>query len=71
MASDPRETWRRLQVALQQQRGRGGFGGMPGGSPRGTIGGMGALVLLGVGGYALSNSLFNGMFGRDDLLLQS
>jgi len=59
MAGDPRETWQRLQNTLQQ-RGRAGFGpGFPGGSPRRAFGGAGALILLGVGGYIISNSLFN------------
>ncbi|EAS35668.3 prohibitin-2 [Coccidioides immitis RS] len=57
--ADPRETWQRLQTALQQ-RGRGaGFGGFPGGRPGRAFGGIGALVALGLGGYVISNSLFN------------
>ncbi|EEP76118.1 prohibitin-2 [Uncinocarpus reesii 1704] len=56
--ADPRETWQRLQTALQQ-RGRGGpFGRMPGGGGR-AAGGIGALIALGLGGYLISNSLFN------------
>ncbi|WEW57990.1 Prohibitin-2, subunit of the prohibitin complex (Phb1p-Phb2p) [Emydomyces testavorans] len=60
--ADPRETWQRLQTALQQ-RGRGGFGGFGGfpggGKPGRALGGVGALVVLGLGGYVISNSLFN------------
>jgi prohibitin 2 len=63
MAGDPRETWQRLQNTLQQ-RGRAGFGPGFGGSPRRAFGGAGALILLGVGGYIISNSLFNGEYGR-------
>lgn len=41
--------------------GFGGFGGFPsGGGGRGAFGGLGAVVLIVAGGYALSNSLFNG-----------
>ncbi|EFE43774.1 hypothetical protein TRV_01452 [Trichophyton verrucosum HKI 0517] len=55
--ADPRETWQKLQTAIQQQGRRGfGAGGPPGGK---AIGGIGALIALGLGGYVLSNSLFN------------
>lgn len=59
--ADPRETWQKLQNAIQQ-RGRGGFGA-GGGFPAGgkAFGGAGLLIALGLGGYVLSNSLFNGM----------
>ncbi|DAA78921.1 prohibitin-2 [Trichophyton rubrum D6] len=55
--ADPRETWQKLQTAIQQQ-GRRGFGA---GGPAGgrAAGGIGALIALGLGGYVLSNSLFN------------
>ncbi|EGD95333.1 prohibitin [Trichophyton mentagrophytes] len=55
--ADPRETWQKLQTAIQQQ-GRKGFGA---GGPAGgrAAGGIGALIALGLGGYVLSNSLFN------------
>ncbi|KAK2750624.1 Prohibitin-2, subunit of the prohibitin complex (Phb1p-Phb2p) [Myotisia sp. PD_48] len=56
MATDPRETWQRLQNTLQQ-KGRSGFGGFPSG-PK-AFGGAGALIILGIGGYVISNSLFN------------
>ncbi|KAL1976359.1 hypothetical protein VTN31DRAFT_2641 [Thermomyces dupontii] len=57
MAGNPREQWERLQVILQN-RARRGAGGMPFGNPfRG--GSTAALVVLVLGGYALSNSLFN------------
>ncbi|KAL1993469.1 hypothetical protein VTN49DRAFT_3418 [Thermomyces lanuginosus] len=57
MAGNPREQWERLQVILQNRARRGG-GGMPFGNPfRG--GSTAALVILALGGYALSNSLFN------------
>lgn len=60
--ADPRETWQKLQTAIQQQ-GRRGFGA---GGPAGgrAAGGIGALIALGLGGYVLSNSLFNGMLRR-------
>ncbi|KAF3480331.1 prohibitin-2 [Arthroderma uncinatum] len=54
--TDPRETWQKLQNAIQQ-KGRGGFGGFPAGGK--AFGGAGLLIALGVGGYVLSNSLFN------------
>jgi prohibitin 2 len=58
--SDPRQTWQRLQQSLQQQGRGSGFPG--GGFPSGgrALGGAGGLLLLGVGGYVLLNSLFNG-----------
>jgi hypothetical protein len=61
MSQDPRETIRRLQQTIQQ-RTRGGFGGsagFPGGAPVRSIAG---LVLLGLGGIIVSNSLFNGIY---------
>jgi len=57
MAQDPREYMQRLQRALQQRQSAG-FGGMPGGA-RGAGRGIFGLVALGVGGYILSNSIFN------------
>jgi len=58
MAQDPRETLQRLQRMLQQ-RSRAGFGGggMPGGN-MGRILGPGVVALV-IGGFILSNSLFN------------
>jgi prohibitin 2 len=62
MARNPKEQWERLQLMLQHRGGRGGFGfggGFPSGGGRG--GGVGvAMLVLAIGGYALSNSLFNG-----------
>jgi len=70
MSQDPRETIRKLQQTLQQRtRNRfGGSGGMPGGA---QLRPLAALILLGIGGYIVSNSLFNGTFirsasGKDD-----
>jgi hypothetical protein len=60
MSQDPRETLRKLQQTLQQ-RTRGGFGGMggiPGGAPVKPIA---ALIMLGLGGIIISNSIFNGI----------
>jgi hypothetical protein len=60
MSQDPRETFRRLQQTLQQ-RSRQGFGvgaGIPGGASLRPLAG---LILLGLGGVIVSNSLFNGM----------
>ncbi|MCJ1482373.1 Prohibitin-2, subunit of the prohibitin complex (Phb1p-Phb2p) [Schaereria dolodes] len=57
MAQDPRETWRRLQqtLASAQQQGRKGFGG----NPKGAIGGIAGLVLLGGAAVVVNNALFN------------
>jgi prohibitin 2 len=41
------------------QRRKGGFGGIPGGGRGGGMG-LAGLILLGVGSWAISNSLFNG-----------
>ncbi|KAK4939438.1 Prohibitin-2, subunit of the prohibitin complex (Phb1p-Phb2p) [Elasticomyces elasticus] len=56
MAQDPREYMQRLQKAIQNRQS-GGFGGMPSGRAAGR--GIAGLVLLGVGGIILSNSIFN------------
>lgn len=63
--------WERLQIILRNRGAKGGFGGF-GGLPGGGKGGfrVGGLVLvLGLGGLAFSESLFNGqrerMDGRD------
>lgn len=54
------------------QRRKGGFGGIPGGGRGGGMG-LAGLILLGVGSWAISNSLFNGMlsmhWSTDDLNL--
>ena len=55
MSQNQREAWERVQLMLQRRKG--GFGG---GGGRGGMGLAGALVLL-AGGWAVSNSLFNGM----------
>lgn len=56
--ADPRETWQRLQSSLQKSRG-GGFGG---GVPPRAFASTAAMVVLGIGVYGFSNSLFNGEF---------
>lgn len=63
MSQDPRETLRRLQQTIQQRTrtGFGGSGGLPAGPQLRSLAG---LILLGVGGYILSNSIFNGLFRR-------
>lgn len=58
MSQNQREAWERVQLMLQRRKG--GFGGIPGGGRGGGIG-LAGLVLLGVGTWAISNSLFNGM----------
>jgi hypothetical protein len=63
MSQDPRETFRRLQQTLQQRtrQGFGGSGGVPGGASLKPLAG---LILLGLGGIIVSNSLFNGMLAH-------
>lgn len=58
MSQNQREAWERVQLMLQRRKG--GFGGIPGGGRGGGMG-LAGLVLLGVGSWAISNSLFNGM----------
>ena len=60
MSQNQREAWERVQLMLQKRKG--GFGGFPGGGGRGGLGLVGSIILLGVGGWAASNSLFNGMW---------
>lgn len=61
MSQDPREAWQRLQRSIQQ-RGRAGFGGgFPGGNAGKALGP--GVILLVIGGFIVSNSLFNGMRG--------
>lgn len=47
------------------QKRKGNFGGFPGGGGRGGMGFAGSLIILGVGAWAVSNSLFNGMKDLD------
>ena len=57
-APDPKEAWQRLQTELSrrtQQFNRGG------GSPKGALGGLGGLVLVGGGIWLANNALFNGV----------
>lgn len=56
MSQNQREAWERVQLMLQKRKG-----GFPGGGGRGSFGLAGTLILLGVGTWAASNSLFNGM----------
>lgn len=59
MSQNQREAWERVQLMLQKRKGN--FGGLPGGGRGGGMG-LAGLVLLGVGTWAVSNSLFNGMY---------
>ena len=59
MAQNQREAWERVQTMLQRRK-PGFGGGFPGGGGRG-FGLAGSLILLGVGSWVASNSLFNGM----------
>ncbi|KAJ5684549.1 Prohibitin-2 [Penicillium sp. IBT 18751x] len=56
MSQNQREAWERVQLMLQKRKGN--FGGIPGGGRGGGMG-LAGLVLLGVGAWAVSNSLFN------------
>jgi prohibitin 2 len=56
MSQNQREAWERVQLMLQKRKGN--FGGLPGGGRGGGMG-LAGLVLLGVGTWAVSNSLFN------------
>lgn len=58
MSQNPREAWERMQMMLQKQRPK--FGGMPPGAG-GGMGMVGGAILLGLGTWAVSNSLYNGM----------
>jgi len=51
------------QLARAQESGRRFGAGGGGGSPRGALGGLAGLIILGGGAVVLSNSLFNGMDG--------
>ncbi|KAJ6136385.1 hypothetical protein N7512_001545 [Penicillium capsulatum] len=57
MSQNQREAWERVQTMLQRRK-PGFGGGFPGGG-RGGLGFAGSLILLGIGGWAASNSLFN------------
>jgi prohibitin 2 len=59
MSQTQREAWERLQLMLQKRKA--GFGGMPSGGGRGGMGLVGTLVLAGIGTWAASNALFNGI----------
>ena len=57
------DNWQRLQVVLQDRiaRRNANFGGgLPGG--RGSATALGALIVLGLGGWAVSSALYNGEF---------
>jgi prohibitin 2 len=53
------------QLAKAQEQGKRFGAGGGGGSPRGALGGLAGLLILGGGGLILSNSLFNGMLLGD------
>ncbi|MCJ1352367.1 MAG: Prohibitin-2, subunit of the prohibitin complex (Phb1p-Phb2p) [Icmadophila ericetorum] len=57
MGQDPRDAWRKLQqtFANAQQQGRKGMGG----APKGALGGMVGLIILGGGALVFNNALFN------------
>lgn len=62
MSRGPGDHWEKLQIILQNRGARPrinfGGGGLPGG--RGGLGALGSLIVLGIGGWAISDSLFNG-----------
>ncbi|BDD63039.1 Prohibitin-2, subunit of the prohibitin complex (Phb1p-Phb2p) [Monascus purpureus] len=61
MSRGPGDHWEKLQIILQNRGARPrinfGGGGLPGG--RGGLGALGSLIVLGIGGWAISDSLFN------------
>lgn len=59
MSQNQREAWEKVQMMLQKRRA--GFGGFPSGGGRGGMGLLGSVVVLGIGTWVVSNSLFNGM----------
>lgn len=56
-APDPKEAWQRIQNELTRRTSR--LGGSGGGAPKGTVGGIAGLVLLGGGLWVANNALFN------------
>lgn len=56
-APDPKEAWQRIQNELTRRTSR--LGGSGGGAPKGTVGGVAGLVLLGGGLWLANNALFN------------
>lgn len=54
----PQDAFRKLQQQLQNSQRRFGAGG--GGNPRGPIGAIGGLLLLGGVAWTFNNALFNG-----------
>ena len=58
-SNNPREAWARIQNALKAQQSRaGGFGGAR--PPKGALGGLGGLLLLGGLYFTFNSALFNG-----------
>lgn len=58
-APDPKEAWQRIQTELARRSQRFGAGG--GGPPKGTLGGIGGIVVLAGGIWLANNALFNGV----------
>ncbi|KAL3488578.1 band 7 family-domain-containing protein [Aspergillus germanicus] len=58
MSRIPKDQWQRLQLILQN-RNKYKYGGFPSGGGGGGLGASAALIVLGLGGWALSNTLFN------------
>jgi len=59
MSGSPKEQWERLQVILRNRAQRNGGFRFPGGGASGGFGPAGAIIALGVLGYAFSTALFN------------